>query len=50
MRNTQPNFTFCDETPELGINCYQVKATLLTPIPGADNSATLSDRSLNAIY
>ncbi|NDI36356.1 hypothetical protein [Chengkuizengella sediminis] len=40
----QPNFAFCDEEPDLGVNCYQLKAKLL------DSDANLFVRSLNAIY
>ncbi|MFS1511366.1 right-handed parallel beta-helix repeat-containing protein [Chengkuizengella sp. SCS-71B] len=49
-QNSQPNFTLCDKTPDLGVNCYQVKAKLLSP-EGEDVSseARLSARSLTAV-
>ncbi|NBI28221.1 hypothetical protein [Chengkuizengella marina] len=51
-QQTQPNFTFCDETPDPGVNCYQVKAKLLDPDPPVmiSSTATLYDRTLVAIY
>ncbi|MFS1511024.1 hypothetical protein VQL36_01110 [Chengkuizengella sp. SCS-71B] len=48
-QNNQPNFTFCD-TPSLGMNCYQVKARKLDPADGATSTATVTDRTLNALF
>ncbi|MFS1511370.1 hypothetical protein VQL36_02885 [Chengkuizengella sp. SCS-71B] len=49
LQHTQPNFTFCDETPDIGINLYQVTATLKS-VNGTFFSAIILDRSLIAVY
>ncbi|NDI36222.1 hypothetical protein [Chengkuizengella sediminis] len=50
-QNSQPNFTFCDTPPKLGVVCYQLKARIEpTPDPSQQTSrSTVADRSLAAV-
>ncbi|MDP5275501.1 hypothetical protein [Chengkuizengella axinellae] len=52
-QDNEPNLTFCDETPTLGINCYQIKAKLIVKARLTsnmiDSSARLFSGNLNAI-
>ncbi|MDP5275496.1 hypothetical protein [Chengkuizengella axinellae] len=49
-QNNQPNFTFCDTSPVLGVNCYQVKFRLTSDQTFENNSSgTVGNRTLNAI-
>ncbi|MDP5275497.1 hypothetical protein [Chengkuizengella axinellae] len=45
-QDNRPNLTFCD-TPVLGMNCYQVKARLVSN--DAISSATVSRGTLNVV-